>query len=154
MHKTYHKLSRLLVRRLNMSLEELRKKVEGCLLEAIKDPNKRKVQVSRRATGSASGLPFEPWTKNILKESGFSVFLQEEFVEYIINEMRRRKYSKEKIKTLINEKTWWGVKNYVISRSQLNAAIRGTRIPTYQQSMADIVLFYGCLLYTSPSPRD
>ena len=35
------------------------------------------------------------------------------------------------------------MKNYVISRRQLEVALRGIKIPTYQQSMADIVLFYG-----------
>ncbi len=126
-----------------MDLAILRKNVELCFSSAIKDSEKRKVAVSRRATGSASGLPFEPWARDILQECGFSVFLQEEFIGTVVREMRKRGYTNDKISYIIRERTWWGMKDYMVSRKQLEAALKNTDIPTYQQSIADIVLFYG-----------
>ncbi len=126
-----------------MNLSNLRKQVEACLLNAIRNPQKRRISVSRRASGSASGLPFEPWTRDVLRNCGLSAFLQEEFIEVIVREMRKRGYDNERIVEIIKEKTWWGMKNYMISKRQLEAALNGTDIPTYQQSIADIVLFYG-----------
>ncbi len=126
-----------------MDLAILRKNVELCFYSAIKDSEKRKVAVSRGATGSASGLPFEPWARDILQECGFSVFLQEEFIGTVVREMRKRGYTNDKISYIIRKRTWWGMKDYMVSRKQLEAALKNTDIPTYQQSIADIVLFYG-----------
>jgi len=126
-----------------MDLLKLRKNLEVCLQNSIRDPNKGGVPISWRATGSASGLPFELWTRDMLRSCGCSAFLQEEFLEYVVREMRRRGYAPSKIKYIITEETWWGLGTYVISSNQLDAALKGSKIPTYQQSMADIMLFYG-----------
>jgi len=126
-----------------MNLLELRKNLEACLQNSIRDPNKGRVLISRRATGSASGLPFESWTRDMLRSCGFLAFLQEEFLEYVVKEMKHKGYASNRIEYMITKETWWGLGNYVISSSQLDAALRGRKIPTYQQSMADIILFYG-----------
>lgn len=124
-------------------LTTLRSEVESCFHSIIKDPKRRKIPVSRRATGSASGLPFEPWARDILQDCGFSAFLQEEFIDTLVREMRKSGYNDNKISYIIKEETWWGMKDYMVSRKQLEAALKNTDIPTYQQSIADIVLFYG-----------
>lgn len=126
-----------------MDLAILRKNIESCFSSAIKNPEKRKVAVSRRASGSASGLPFEPWARDILRECGFSAFLQEEFIGKVVRKMRNRNYTNDEILYIIKEKTWWGMKDYMVSRKQLEAALEDADVPTYQQSIADIVLFYG-----------
>jgi len=127
-----------------MDYNVLRKDIEEkCLREAVKDPKKRRVEVSQRASGSASGLPFEPWTRDILRECGYTAFLQEEFIGEIVKKLKDKGYKESKIEETIREKTWWGMKDYMISRGQLEAAFKGNEIPAYQQSIADIVLFYG-----------
>jgi hypothetical protein len=117
-----------------MSYEEIKSKVVECL---TKYPNKIVHGVSRRAHGSAAGIPFEEWVVNALKSCKLNAFLQEEFVEYIVEELQRLGFSLNGIKRIIFEKTWWG--SYVVSENQLKAA----KPSAYQQSLADVIVFYG-----------
>jgi hypothetical protein len=117
-----------------MSYEEIKSKVVECL---TKYPNKIVHGVSRRAHGSAAGIPFEEWVVNALKSCKLNAFLQEEFVGYIVEELRSLGFSLNGIKRIIFEKTWWG--SYVVSENQLKAA----KPSAYQQSLADVIVFYG-----------
>ncbi|MEM0066376.1 MAG: HincII family type II restriction endonuclease [Sulfolobales archaeon] len=125
------------------NLDDLRRKVIENLSEAIKDPNRKVIAVHQRASGSASGLPFELWTKEVLNERGLKVFLQEEFIKELVSAMKNKRIVPDKIIKTIREKTWYGLQDYVISREQLKSALEGKEVNTYQQSMADLVLFYG-----------
>jgi hypothetical protein len=97
--------------------------------------------ISKRVHGSAAGIPFEDWVVNALKSCKLNAFLQEEFIEYVINEMREPGFSSKDVKNIIFEETWWG--SYVVSESQLEAVLKGKKPPIYQQSLADVIIFYG-----------
>ncbi|MEM4005816.1 MAG: HincII family type II restriction endonuclease [Desulfurococcaceae archaeon] len=125
------------------NLDYLKRKVIENLGEAVKDPNRKFIAIPQRASGSASGLPFEQWTKEVLNERGLKVFLQEEFVKELVNAMKNKRIVLDEITKTIRERTWYGLRDYVISREQLKSALEGKEVPTYQQSMADLVLFYG-----------
>jgi len=120
-----------------MSYEEIKSKVANCLTTY---PNKIVHGVSKRAHGSAAGIPFEEWVVNTLKSCKLNAFLQEEFVEYIVKELQKSGFSNV-IKNIVFEKTWWG--SYVVSSEQLEAALKGKKPSVYQQSLADIIVFYG-----------
>lgn len=122
-----------------MFYETVKENIKKCF---EKYPDKI-VSVPKRRAGSAGGLPFEDWAKRVLSSYNFLTFLQEEFVKYVVEELRKREISPSKIKAIINEETWWGINGYVISASQLENALKGRRVQSYQGSMADLVIFYG-----------
>ncbi|AGK61366.1 hypothetical protein Asulf_01375 [Archaeoglobus sulfaticallidus PM70-1] len=129
-----------------MNLLEIRRMVESCLSTA-KGQVVNDVAIMSRASGSASGLPFEEWTKNKLNECGFKTFLQEEYLLEVVRELKEKGHSNSQIERIIRD-TWWGTSNYMISRNQLNHAFNQHALnqndpPAYQQSIADIILFYG-----------
>ena len=126
-----------------MDYGALRNGIETCLREAIKDAEKRRIKISRRASGSASGLPFESWTKDVLSRCGYNVFLQEEFVGEVVKRLKEQQHAVSDIEKVIREKTWWGMKDYMVGKRQLEEALKGSEVSPYQQSVADIVLFYG-----------
>lgn len=130
------------VLRIDTNIENLKKEVISHLREALRTSSKRFVTIPSRASGSASGLPFELWAKNILSEKGLRVFLQEEFVKELVRGMSG-KYGPDEIRKIVREKTWYGIQDYVISKEQLEKALEGEEVPAYQQSMADLILFYG-----------
>jgi len=123
-----------------VSYEVLMNSIRKCL-ETY--PDKKVSGISRRRHGSAAGIPFEEWARDAFRQCNFNVFLQEEFIEYIIGELKRIGFSREKIRSIIKERTWWGIGDYVISKSQLDAALNSKKVPVYQQSIADVVIFYG-----------
>jgi hypothetical protein len=96
--------------------------------------------ISRRVHGSAAGIPFEEWVVNALKSCKLNAFLQEGFVEYVVKELRELGFSRF-IENIVFEKTWWG--SYVVSESQLKAALKNEKPTVYQQSLADVIVFYG-----------
>jgi len=121
-----------------MSYEIIKSKVMDCLTTY---PNKTVHGISKRVHGSAAGIPFEDWVVNALKSCKLNAFLQEEFIEYVINEMREPGFSSKDVKNIIFEETWWG--SYIVSESQLEAVLKGKKPRIYQQSLADIIIFYG-----------
>jgi hypothetical protein len=55
--------------------------------------------------------------------------------------MREPGFSSKDVKNIIFKETWWG--SYVVSESQLEAVLKGKKPPIYQQSLADVIIFYG-----------
>jgi len=96
--------------------------------------------ISRRAHGSAAGIPFEEWVVNALKSCKLNAFLQEGFIEYVVKELPKSVPSSS-IENIVFEETWWG--SYVVSESQLKAALKNGKPTVYQQSLADVIVFYG-----------
>jgi hypothetical protein len=120
-----------------MSYEIIKSKVMNCLTTY---PDKTVHGISRRVHGSAAGIPFEEWVVNALKSCKLNAFLQEGFVEYVVKELRELGFSSF-IENIVFEKTWWG--SYVVSESQLKAALINEKPTVYQQSLADVIVFYG-----------
>jgi hypothetical protein len=120
-----------------MSYEIIKSKVMKCLTEY---PHKTVYGISKRAHGSAAGIPFEEWVVNALKSCELKAFLQEGFVEYVVKDLRKLG-SSSLIEKVLFEKTWWG--SYVVSESQLKAALKNEKPTVYQQSLADVIVFYG-----------
>jgi len=121
-----------------MSYEMAKSSIIECLMKA---PNRIVAGISKRIHGSAAGLPFEDWVKNTLKNCGLNVFLQEEFIGYIVKKLKESGFNAKAIENSIFEKTWWGP--YVVSETQLKTALKNEKPPVYQQSLADIIVFYG-----------
>ena len=120
-----------------MSYETIKSKVMNCLTTYS---DKTVHGISRRARGSAAGIPFEEWVVNALKSCELNAFLQEGFIEYVVKELRKL-VSSSFIENIVFEKTWWG--SYVVSESQLKAALKNGKPTVYQQSLADVIVFYG-----------
>lgn len=120
-----------------MSYETIKSKVMNCLTTYS---DKTVHGISRRAHGSAAGIPFEEWVVNALKSCELNAFLQEGFIEYVVKELRKL-VSSSFIENIVFEKTWWG--SYVVSESQLKAALKNGKPTVYQQSLADVIVFYG-----------
>jgi hypothetical protein len=120
-----------------MSYEIIKSKVMNCLTTY---PDKTVRGISRRVHGSAAGIPFEEWVVNALKSCKLNAFLQEGFVEYVVKELQELGFSSF-IENIVFEKTWWG--SYVVSESQLKAALKNEKPTVYQQSLADVIVFYG-----------
>jgi len=121
------------------------------VLEALKEEIRRgnnRIDVPSRASGSAKGLPFEEWTRKAIenhvrrKNLPVKVFLQEEFVREIVNELKNKGYERKRIEKFLRS-TWWGLRDYFFSRTQLEDAIAGRNVRSYQQSIADLIIFYG-----------
>jgi len=67
-----------------MSYQTIKSKVMNCL----KTYSDKTVHgISRRAHGSAAGIPFEEWVVNALKSCKLNAFLQEGFIEYVVKEL-------------------------------------------------------------------
>jgi len=122
-----------------VSYEKVKLMVKECL---DRYPNKV-TEIPERRHGSAAGLPLEEWAWKALRDPNcyLKAFLQEEFVGHVVVELRNRHFSPDAIKNIIKRTTWWG--DYVVSDSQLNAALNDKKIPIYQQSIADIIILYG-----------
>ena len=120
-----------------MSYEIIKSKVMNCLTTYS---DKTVHGISRRVHGSAAGIPFEEWVVNALKSCKLNAFLQEGFVEYVVKELRELGFSRF-IENIVFEKTWWGP--YVVSENQLKAALKNEKPTVYQQSLADVIVFYG-----------
>jgi len=136
-------------------LDTLKEYVLNALKQEIQNGND-KINIGRRASGSASGLPFEEWTKeaieNYAKKNNIQikVFLQEEFLREVVDKLKNRGYTTpQRIENFLYENTWWGLKpssqgqHYFFSKRQLEDAIAGRDVRAYQQSIADLVVFYG-----------
>ena len=78
-------------------------KVKEGILEALKKEIKKgncSINIGRRASGSASGLPFEEWAKNAIENNypvsrdfpKIRVYLQEEFLKEVVDTLKSRGY--------------------------------------------------------------
>lgn len=115
-----------------MPVENIRSEVEETLNRIILEED---VEIERvEGHGHQAGIPVERWVKNKLDENitNFKIFFPNEFIRYLNITTNVRQ-------TL--ESTWW--RRLLISSQQITAAENGEDIGTWQQSVADIVLFYG-----------
>ena len=129
-----------------MKYEELKNRISSCLRNK---KGGRLCNIFERRHGSAAGLPFERWVKEVLSDKrdsncGFNAYLQEDFISFIVERLRKDlRKSNEEIRKIIRNETWWGIEDYVISDSQLDNALKGKAPDIYQGSMADIIVYYG-----------
>jgi predicted house-cleaning noncanonical NTP pyrophosphatase (MazG superfamily) len=129
-----------------MQYEELKSRIHSCLQNK---KGRRLCNIFERRHGSAAGLPFEEWVKEVLSDKrdsncGFNAYLQEDFISFIVERLREDLgKSNEEIRKIIRNKTWWGIEDYVISDNQLNDALKKKAPRIYQGSMADIIVYYG-----------
>lgn len=115
-----------------MPVETIRSEVEEILNRVILEGD---VEIERvEGHGHQAGIPVERWVKNKLDENitNSKIFFPNEFIRYLnIN---------TNVKQILDS-TWW--RRLLLSRQQITAAENGEDIGTWQQSAADLVLFYG-----------
>ncbi|MEM5867286.1 MAG: HincII family type II restriction endonuclease [Candidatus Aenigmatarchaeota archaeon] len=121
-------------------VEEIRKVIKDLCLELneMNDEDKPVIEIYKGATGSAAGLPFEIWFKEILsRRIKYEIFERLEFMRYIVENYLLEKTSlKEFCKNV-----WYGEAQQ-FTRNAI-ARIKKGKEPKLQQTLGDIILKYG-----------
>jgi len=127
-----------------MNPDTIRKKIESEFSDIFKDEDNLIFEVESGAYGHSAGDAIEGWLKSNLLKNGWDVYYTHEFLSEVFPLIGKDKTN------IINylDNLWWG--NLIHTKRQINDFIKGEEIGPFQQSGADIVLFYGNNIDTEP----
>jgi len=125
-----------------MIVEDIRETLEKEIDNLGHYDDRELERITKHSRGHQISNATEGWVNKYLNSIDLDAksYYYLDFVEELFNQIGR---DKKEIKNVLNNVWWHSTKKLIVKKSNINEFVKGEELSSWQQSSADLILFYG-----------